>query len=313
VRFTVPLRTTDGLPIRDGDVLASLCRGGEGAPCVEVAGLKDVRLKVAAGSSAAERAVSWVDRLPAAETSGDARLLIYRVELKNEQGRTAGWSVPAYAAAGAGPEAVEGLRAEETRTGVLLRWQPGPRSAGDEVLLRREAAAPVADKAEEPVWLESHAAANGPAADETVDGSASEDMVYRYVAVRRRAVAIGARKLEIRSALSGPVEITWRNRFPPAAPAELSAAPFAENGAFAVDLVWEPVEQPGLKGYVVTRQAVDSGGAPVGAAERLGSVALPAFHDATAKPGVRYRYTVQAVSAKGVEGAVATVVMEPAE
>ena len=40
-------------------------------------------------------------------------------------------------------------------------------------------------------------------------------------------------------------------------------------------------------------------------------VALPAFHDASAKQGVGYRYSVQAVSRKGVEGAVATVVVEP--
>ncbi len=154
------------------------------------------------------------------------------------------------------------------------------------------------------MWLESHASA-----DETIDGSASEDTAYRYVAVRRRVVTVAGQKVELRSALSAPVEITWRNAFPPVAPVGLSAAPFAEGGGFAVDLVWEPVQEPGLKGYVVTRQALDPGGA----VERLTAepVALPAFHDATAKQGVRYRYGVRAVSAKGMEGQVATVVVEP--
>jgi hypothetical protein len=126
-------------------------------------------------------------------------------------------------------------------------------------------------------------------------------------------VELGGQKVELRSALSAPVEIIWRNAFPPVAPVGLSAAPFAEGGAFAVDLVWEPVEEPGLKGYVVTRQVIDTAGAAVGEPEKLTPqpVALPAFHDATAKQGVRYRYSVQAVSAKGIEGAAATVVVEP--
>ncbi len=155
----------------------------------------------------------------------------------------------------------------------------------------------------EPVWLEAHAGGG----DQTIDGSASEDTAYRYVGVRRRTVELGGQKVELRSALSPAVVITWRNAFPPAAPVGLSAAPFAEGGAFAVDLVWEPVQEPGLKGYVVTRKADG------GEMEKLKPepVALPAFHDATAKQGVRYRYSVRAVSAKGVEGAEATVVVEP--
>ena len=152
----------------------------------------------------------------------------------------------------------------------------------------------------EPVWLEAHAGG----ADQTIDGSASEDTAYRYVAVRRRVVTLGGQKVELRSALSPAVVITWRNAFPPAAPVGLSAAPFAEGGAFAVDLVWEPVQEPGLKGYVVTRQAAGWGGEAVGSPEKLTPepVALPAFHDASAKQGVGYRYSVRAVSAKGVVG-----------
>jgi hypothetical protein len=313
LKFTLPLRTTDGLPIRETGVKATVCRGGEGQPCVTAASLRDVGLSIAAGASAAERVVSRQDSLPAAETAGEAKLLVYRVELMNLEGKTAGWSDPAYAAAGTAPLAVSGLRAEETRAGVLLRWQAAGASAQDEVLLRRELVTPPAGakrEAAEPVWLESHASADETrGADETIDGSASEDTAYRYTALRRRVVMLAGKKVELRSALSAPVEITWRNAFPPAAPVGLSAAPFAEEGGFAVDLVWEPVQEPGLKGYVVTRQSLD----PVGAAERLTAqpVGLPAFHDETAKRGVRYRYSVRAVSAKDVEGQPATVVVEP--
>jgi hypothetical protein len=306
LRFTLPQRTTDGLPIRQDAVKVTVCRGIEGSPCAAVPSLENVALAMDAGANAASRAVVWHDALPTTEASGEPKLLVYRVELMNLEGKTAGWSDPAYAAAGAAPAAVSGLRAGETRAGVLLQWQPSAAAGKDEVLLRRElVSSPAGAKHEatEPVWLESHASA-----DQTIDGSASEDTAYRYMAVRRRVDELGGRKVELRSALSAPVEITWRNAFPPAAPVGLSAAPFAEGGAFAVDLVWEPVVEPGLKGYVVTRQALESG-----EVERLTAepVQLPAFHDASAKEGLRYRYGVRAVSKKGVEGQVATVVVGP--
>ena len=326
--FTVPQRTTDSLPIRETGVKATVCRGSEGGPCVAVASLENVGLSVVAGASAAARVVTWQDALPAAGTTGETKLLLYRVELMNLEGKTAGWSDPAYAAAGAAPAKVNELRAEETRAGILLKWQAAGAGAQDEVLLRRELVAgpagpngppgspvrsPARAKREEtePVWLESHASADETrGANETIDSSASEDTAYRYTAVRRRVITLSEHKVELRSALSSPVEITWRNAFPPAAPVGLSGAPFADG---AIDLVWEPVQEPGLKGYVVTRQVVDAGGTAVGSPEKLTPepVALPAFHDASAKQGVEYRYGVRAVSAKGVEGAEAAVVVEP--
>ena len=306
LQFTLPQRTTDNLPIREGSVVASVCRGGEAQPCTPVAAFQKIGLQVGAGSGATEHVVNWQDTLPEGERGGQPRLLSYRVEVANLEGRTAGWSDAAYAAAGAAPENVSGLRAEETRAGILLKWQPATTATKDEVLLQREVLSPPAGakhEATEPVWLESHAGG----ADQTMDGSASEDTAYRYVAVRRKVAQVGGQKVELRSALSAPVVITWKNAFPPAAPIGLSAAPFAQGGAFAVDLVWEPVQEPGLKGYLVTRQAEG------GEIEKLTAepVALPAFHDATARQGVGYRYGVRAVSAKGVEGAEATVVVGP--
>jgi len=316
LKFTLPQRTTDNLPIREASVKATVCRGSQGQPCVPVPSLQNKSLTITQGASAADRLVTWEDRLPEAETGGEPKLEIYRVELRNLEGKTAGWSDPAYTAAGAAPATVSGLQAQETRVGILLKWQPAAgSSAGDEVLLKRELVNPPANakpEVKEPVWLLSHASADQTGVrDETIDGSADEDTAYRYAAVRRRVVTLGEHKVELRSALSNEVVITWRNAFPPAAPLALSAAPFAQGGVFAVDLVWEPVQEPGLKGYLVTRQEMDASGAVVGSAEKLTAepVALPAFHDATAKPGVAYRYSVRAVSAKGVVGVEATVVV----
>ena len=111
LKFTAPERTTDSLPIREAQMKATVCRGREGGPCVAVAGLQNVGLSVAAGTgAAAERVVTWQDALPTTEASGEPKLLIYRIELTNLEGKTAGWSDPAYTAAGAAPAAVIGLR-----------------------------------------------------------------------------------------------------------------------------------------------------------------------------------------------------------
>ena len=312
LRFTLPQRTTDNLPIRERVLKASLCRGGEGQPCVPVPSLRNVGVSLSTSATPADRAITWRDPLPTTVATGDPQLLLYRVELSNLEGKSAGWSDPAYTAAGTAPAAVEDLHAEETRAGILLAWQPAGDSAQDQVLLRREMVSPPANakrEETEPVWFDSLAAR----ADRTIDSTAIEDTPYRYVAARQRMVAFGEHKVALRSALSGAVEITWRNAFPPSAPAGLSAAPFDEAGQFAVDLVWQPVEEPGLKGYVVTRQAIDANGAALAPAEKLTPqpVELPAFHDTTAEQGMRYRYTVQAVSRKDVASQASTVLVEP--
>jgi hypothetical protein len=308
IHFTLPQRTTDNLPIRQGAVRASLCSGPEGSPCDPLASRQNITLPLAPGAAATDRTVAWTDNLPPAGTTGEPQLLAYRLRLSNLQGKSAGWSEPSYTASGAAPHPVDGFHAQETRSGILLQWQPGGRG---EVLLHRESLAPSPDKknAAEPttLWLATHAEPTGPQANQTIDSSATEDVPYRYTAVRRRIVELGQQKVELRSAISSPVEITWRNMFPPPAPAGLSAAPLSETGGFAVDLVWEPVEEPRLEGYIVTRQA--DGSAPEILTPQ--PIPIPAFHDATAKPGVRYQYSVLAVGHKGTHGTTAVVTVEP--
>jgi hypothetical protein len=313
VRFTLPERTTDNLPIREDAVKASLCSAPEASPCDPLPSRRNVTLKLIPGATVPERAITWTVNLPPASTTGEPQLLAYRLQLSNLEGKTAGWSAPAYTASGAPPPPVEGLRASQTPSGILLRWQPAGSNA--EVLLHRDSLAPPPGKKTpaEPVWLVTHSTPSGPQANETLDASAAEDMSYRYTAARRRIVELGEQKIELRSAASNPAEITWRNQFPPPAPTGLSAAPFSENGEFAVDLVWEPVEERGLKGYLVTRQAIDSRGSPIAVPQPLtpAPATLPAFHDASAQAGTRYRYSVRAVSHKGVASPPATIIVEP--
>jgi hypothetical protein len=274
--------------------------------------------------------VKWEDVLPADLATGALRRLIYRVELFNPQGRSAGPSDAVFVVAGEAPRRVEGLRAEGSHGGIVLRWDAEAQVSG-EVLVEREALTPKPVKAaaakktagspkisagrksrgmpvgeteskdDGTVWLH---AADGAAEHDIggmIDATASVDESFRYTAVRSRSVTIDGRKMEMRSGPSAAVTITLRDVFPPAAPVGLLAAGFPVQGSdgIAVDLVWQPNTETDLAGYNVYRQTAD------GAAMKLTEkpVALPAFHDTTAARGVSYRYTVTAVDAKGNESA----------
>lgn len=338
VRFTLPQRTTDNLPLRPAETDVTLCRGPELATCVALPSHTAQRLSVSEASGA-PRAVAWRDPLPPDLLTGDLRALVYRVQLRNHAGRTAGWSRPAYTAAGAAPPPVAGLAAQGTRQGILLRWQPASPPGAEatsqtapapaEVLLRRSiigapaqpAASRRPSRSPRPpavpttLWLDAHAEtpASGAATSQTLDASAALDTPYRYTAVRRRHVQLDGLFLEIRSAPSAPVEITLRDIFPPPAPTGLSAAAFSDAGHFAVDLVWEPVTDPDLAGYNITRQPLDPTGSPQAPPTRLNPtpVALPAFHDTTADPAARYRYNITAIDSHGNESTAATTLLEP--
>jgi hypothetical protein len=275
-----------------------------------------------ADANGSARAVTLHDVLPPMLTIGAARPLLYRIQLNNATDRNAGWSQPAYTLAGAAPPAVQNLSAEGTRQGILLRWQSAasPQSSAPiDVRVRREiVGAPAAASTKsmplaEPLWLATHAETTGATAGETLDASAQENIRYRYVAVRRQIVQIDDRRLELRSAPSAPADITLRDIFPPPIPTDLNAAPFTQSGQFAIDLVWQPVSDPGLAGYNVTRQTVDANGTPIASSQRLNSslVTLPAYHDATAISTEHYRYNVSSVDFKGNESATASIDVEP--
>jgi hypothetical protein len=129
-------------------------------------------------------------------------------------------------------------------------------------------------------------------------------------------VQVGGRSVQLRGAPSAGVDVTLRAIYPPLPPTGLTAAAFV-SGTFAVDLVWQPVDETGLiaplAGYNLYREELDAAGQPTGAARaRLNAtpLAVPAFHDATAMQNKRYRYWVTAVDVKGNESAAATVLLE---
>jgi hypothetical protein len=271
LHWTTPSRTTDKLLIA-GPIEAEICRenlaaapvtavkGGQSAapgarkntvtaPCSPVV----LRKRVTPGASEA------VDALPASLTAAPARLLAYRVQLRNAAGRTAGASPAVFAASGPAPQAIQEMRGKATKAGVVLEWRPeaqgtGSREQGTEgtesieldrtVLqpptantttttastsptttagsgLERKGGLPGATK--EP--SESRFRAGGGLADAggTVDRTALIGHSYRYTAQRVRSVELGGQTLELHSLPSAVVTVEMKDVFPPDAPAGLVA------------------------------------------------------------------------------------------
>jgi hypothetical protein len=328
LRFTVPQRNTDHLLLKGDTVSAVICRAVGGGACVALAGKKDFARVTGNHATAAVMR----DVLPAELAAGAARAVSYRVELFDVAGKTAGFSEPVYALAGAGLPVVSNLSAEGSRLGVVLSW-PSLDKDG-QVAVRREDLAPKpvvreaktaakpAGKSKSTIPVASHGGEEAgvvwlgvpaEATDKMLDTTAVAGESYRYVAEHRRTVQVGGRALEMRSEASAAVVFALRDVYPPEMPVDLTAAAFAvkegdASAGIAVDLIWQPVEDAGLRGYNVYREIA-------GVKTKLTAepVKLPAFHDVLGAGAGSVRYSVTAVSTGGNESAAVTTVVDASQ
>lgn len=298
LRWTMPGDTTDGLTL-NSQKKVTVCRRVGAGVCAQVQSFPEMP----------KAKIAIEDALPQAVVKSSPELLTYEVEVLNMAGRSAGASNPAYAASGAVPVPVSGVRAEVTERGVVLSWEQAV-DIGAEILLRRErpqdaVVAPVvkkstnllASKSEPNVQLlRVHTDAGG-----TLDASAVFGERYIYTIQRVRKMTVGGQSIELRSEASAAVNVDVRDMFPPQAPQELAIAePMrAADGSYAVDLSWEANAEPDLAGYFVYRR--DTG--TQASAVRINAQILPApaFHDAAIIAGHTYAYAVSAVDKSGNE------------
>ena len=306
LHWTTPDKTTDNLNVQPV-LTAEVCR--ELPPATACTPVK--RLAVHPGPTEA------AESLPSQLTAGPAILLAYRVQLFNAKGRSAGLSSPAFAASGAAPPPVVGLKATPVREGAMLEWQPQPAAAAvelDRILVQTKA--PQMPSAKQPLQLtpspptEVHLRAGGQSADPggTIDPTAERGEIYRYTAQRVRSVTLDGHALEIRSTLSPTITVVMHDTFPPRTPTGLAAVPSTDG----IDLSWEPNTEPDLAGYIVYRRQVSSTGEAIGTPTRLTSTPTPApaFSDRTAQPGQSYSYRVTAIDTAGNESPASTEVQE---
>ncbi len=318
--WTTSADTTDDVPVTP-PLRAEICRDplqssplqslSRSAPSSQVPCTVVQRLAVAPGPS------TVTDPLPPSLRADPVQLLQYRVRLLNASDHATDPSPPAFAAAGAAPPAVNGLRAAASPTGTRILWQPQDFPAAS-VLLRRTSSPPAPQPVAKPpakppipakrpssarpapqtvpqtVRLEGAPA--GPDPGGLVDPSGQRDATYSYIAWRSRSVVVEGKTLTLRSPDSSPLTLTVRDTTPPASPVGLAA--IADGPA--VDLSWEPNTEPDLAGYWVERSPAPD---PRSAAEtwrRLNQMLLqvPAFRDQPPGAG-SFRYRVLAVDASG--------------
>ncbi len=317
IRWTTPSRTTDKLLIQEV-VEAEICRVAVAAPVAAGRPARPAEQGSVQAASAAAGPCSpvvkqvqvepgkeseAVDMLPPPLIVGPARLLAYRVQLSNAEGRTAGASLAVFAAAGAAPGALGGFRGRAAKAGVVLEWSPEGSAPGDTVELERteigadtvanhdapvKGAPPTGSRAgarmgdsstvglggllgatkESAEVRLSAGAGTGVDPGGTIDRSAEIGHRYRYTAWRVRMVSVGGQTLDVRSAPSAAVTVTPSDVFPPDAPAGLVAAPgFAGEGdgaKAAIDLSWEPNPEPRIAGYRVYRREMGGNGRAAG-------------------------------------------------
>lgn len=311
--WTMPKRDTSKVTLKPNSAVAArICRTQSAAAstCTTAA-----NLAFAPGASGA-----FTDTLPAALATGAPRPLHYFVELINRKGRSAGLSNAATVLAGHAPASVSGLSATVRKSGVVLRWIPGPPEPYDtqvrleRTLLTPQAAKPAPKSAQGPLAAPTEPlkqdllVPSGLQRGVALDKDIRFGETYAYSAQRIARVTVDGNTLELDGPLSPPVRINAQNTFPPAVPAGLAAvATPAENGAGpSIDLNWQPITEPDLAGYIVYRRRPNVPGQQPTPWKRISGpqpVVGPGFHDPDVEPGHTYDYGVSAIGQNGYESA----------
>jgi len=335
--WTTPATTTDGEKIK-GPMTAVVCLNTANPGVVLAADTsrksskKSKRTAATAPTNVAPcNAVAQVAAVPGAGSAvaavpaaGPAALAGVRIDLRNAAGRSAGPSAEVLVAVGAAPPDVGQVKVLARREGVLVEWRAD--AAGSAVELRRTLTAtstgPVTkdetakrDKAPTPfspgaskseaVDLMLRADATGDAGG-MVDRSAVDGSSYTYVAQRVRRVTLDGHELELRSAASVPVSITYKDVFPPKAPTGLELVPSGGFGdAPSIDLSWDANAENDVLGYNVYR--AENGEFVKVNAELLPA---PAYRDLRVEPGHTYSYRVTAVDQRQNESAPGAAIRE---
>jgi hypothetical protein len=324
LHWTTPSRTTDKLTV-PSSMTADICREASPAPesakptwqalptPQSIAGCDPVlHLTVKPGETDAD------DSLPNDLATGSVRLIRYRISVLNPGGHSAGYSHGTMVPAGAAPPPVAALKANASRNGAVLEWQPAEPGAWielDRQLSSSTKSAKPKKKSSlslpesDPAEIHLRAGGDGAQAQDpggTLDRSARRGASYRYTAQRVRTVELDGHSYDLRSAVSSPVELTMTDRFPPPAPTELAAIPGTEGTTPTIDLSWQPSTEADIAGYNVYRREGSGEFTRISKTPVLG----PAFSDLVVAPGHSYTYRVTAVDNSGNEGPASNEVTE---
>jgi hypothetical protein len=214
--WTVPKKGTGKLAV-NGEVKVLVCRRETtGGACTDAG----APLMLAPGAAG-----TFSEVLPAEFAQGNPRVLYYSVELMNRNGRPTGLSNSVPTMAGAPPPPIQGLTAQLTDKGVLLRWQPfatgddGNGAAHESTIVRlhrfemvgRQSAEAVREGFTLPVAATvgivldvEDGARSGQALDTEIEKGKS----YLYRAQRVVQIRVGDQTLEMAGLNSNPAEVS---------------------------------------------------------------------------------------------------------
>jgi len=212
------------------------------------------------------------------------------------------------------PTPVRGLLATITETAVELAWTPPPQLPAGAMLagyrVYRVDMGPVSGPDTRPAPPPSTPQLLGPSSSPSYrDTSIEFGRSYLY----QVSVVAQYEGDSVESALSAPLEVTARDTFPPAPPANLVAVfvPATPQAPAHVELSWSISTEPDWAGYRIYRSD-----APDAPGLRLNQDLLlsPTFRDMSPVPGRQYAYRVTSVDRAGNESAssVSALVEVPA-
>lgn len=264
-QFSVPQRTTEGIPIATPLTL-ELHAGPSVDPFDRERWLAETK---AFEPSALNGTARY--EIPAATWAGHEVTIGARAV--GENGKDSGWAFISLPVA-APPEAPSLAKPEASPEGVRLTWT-GP--TGDFRIWRRgpqEAGFSRMAEIQQESWT---------------DTTAEFGKHYTYE-VQRIVKLAGGKEAE--SDASAPQEITPADTFPPAVPTGLHAS----LAPSSIELTWNQNTEPDLAGYRVYRSV---GG---GAFERIAEVSqIPSYSDHAVEAGKTYRYAVAGFDQSGNE------------
>jgi hypothetical protein len=253
--------------------------------------------------NAAEVAVRFIDTLPEdQEGSGPSQFARYAVELRDDRGRSAGFSnLAAVSLAPIRP--AEGLHSELDLRGVYLIWDSEIETQNSSLqfdyrIYRREK-----NHSKRVVLQYLRAVVHTRDGDRWsgVDTSVEWGKTYVYwvTPVTRVYSEKGRLVAELAGQDSAPLEVTTHDVFPPAVPERLLVLPNQLLGKKFIDIVWGPNIEKDLAGYNIYRR--EQGGQP----SRINStpITMLSFQDSDVVTGHSYFYSLSAVDTHGNESA----------
>ena len=277
VQFSVPLRTTEDMPIREPLKLD-----------VRI-GPRPVPFSPAQWESTAKREPERTESkgiarydIPVGPWTGKQVAIGARVI--GENGKASDWSNFAVVDAVPPPDVPKDLRAEPTTAGMRLTWN----AKGEHFRVLRKG----------PGETQYSIVATDVRQNEWTDLRTTVGAQYSYIV---QTYVPQTENREAQSDLSGEFPVTAQAP-PPSTPAGLLAVP----GPNSIELSWDGNSDGVTTGYRIYRAAAD------GAFERLAEAGvIPTYSDRAVEHGKTYRYTVSALDKDGRESGRSTAVAVP--